>query len=160
MGQSLVFVVLVTQKISIPVGFEFYRMDPVLKTWQEQDAVLKKKGIKKKNRPQEPTRDVLYPTKNAIALQLVADFKANFIDFKVKAVKADALYGTAEFMDGVAFLYPKAQIISQIRSNQNIVRRGEEVIVSDYFRGQKAKKGTLVIRGGESVPIEYMSRQK
>ncbi|MFT5747022.1 MAG: hypothetical protein ACI9XO_004574 [Paraglaciecola sp.] len=32
MGQSLVFVLLVTKKITIPVGFEFYKMNPNLKS--------------------------------------------------------------------------------------------------------------------------------
>jgi hypothetical protein len=157
MGQSIVFVLLVTKKISIPVGFEFYKMDSELKSWQEQDAKLKKQKVKKKDRPAEPERNPLYPTKNAIALKLVANFKADFSDFKVKAVKADALFGTAEFMNGVADLYPKSQIVSQIRSNQKIERNGKEEVVSEYFAGQTARKGTLVIRGGESVPIEYMS---
>ena len=157
MGQSLVFVLLVTEKISIPVGFDFYKMDATLKSWQQQDAILKKKGLKKKDRPAEPARDELYPTKNAIALRLLADFKANFGTFKVKSVKADALYGTAEFMDGVAELYSNTQIISQIRSNQKIVRAGKEEKVSAYFSNQPIKKGTLVIRGGEKVSIEYMS---
>ena len=159
LGQSIVFAVLVTKNISIPIGFDFYKMDPVLKSWQEQDAVLRKQGVKKKDRPEEPVRDSLYPTKNTIALQILGKFKADFSDFKVKAVKADALYGTAEFMDGVAALYPKAQIISQIRSNQKIVRGDKEEVVSEYFSTQKAKKGFLVIRGGERISIEYMSIQ-
>ena len=60
-------------------------------------------------------------------------------------------------MDGVSELYPKAQIISQIRKNQKIVRAGKEEQVSAYFADQTVKKGTLIIRGGEMVSIEYMS---
>lgn len=156
-GQSIVFVLLVTQKVSIPVGFAFYQMDSVLKGWQLEEERLKKQGVKKKDRPKEPARNPLYPTKNSIALRLVASFKANFSHIKIRAIKADALFGTAQFMDGVAALYPKAQIISQIRSNQKIVRAGKEQAVSTYFASQKARKGTLVIRGGKRVAIEYKS---
>lgn len=157
MGQSIVFVLLVTEKVSIPVGFAFYQMDSNLKAWQQRDEELKKQGVKKKDRPAEPDRDPRYPTKNTIALRLVGLFRATFSEIKIKAIKADALFGTAEFMDGVAALYPKSQIISQIRSNQKMVREGKEKVVLDYFATQRARKGTLTIRGGKKVKIEYKS---
>ena len=56
MGQSIIFALLVTKKISIPVGFAFYKMDPALKAWQVSNGKLKKQGIKKKDRPAEPLR--------------------------------------------------------------------------------------------------------
>ena len=150
-GQSIIFLLLVSNKISIPVGFKFYKMDPVLKEWQQEDKRLLKLGIKKKDRPAEPERSDLYPTKNRIAIELVSEFNLKFGDIKIKSIGADALYGTGEFMDGVAEIYPKAQIISQIRSNQKIEIEGKDVVVSDYFTKEKAKKGTLIIRGGKSV---------
>jgi len=98
LGQSIIFIVLVTKKISIPVGFKFYKMDPVLKRWQQEDKKLLKAGVKKKDRPAEPERSELYPTKNRIAIELVSNFKATFGDIKIKSINADALYGTGEFM--------------------------------------------------------------
>jgi hypothetical protein len=156
-GQSIIFIILVTNKISIPVGFKFYKMDPDLKAWQQEDKKLLKAGVKKKDRPVEPKRSVLYPTKNKIAIELVSDFKAKFGFLTIKSISADALYGTGEFMDGVADVYPKSQIISQIRSNQKVVIEGKEVVVSDHFAKGVAKKGKLIIRGGKSVSIEYTS---
>jgi hypothetical protein len=44
-GQSLVFLVLVTAKISIPVGFVFYQPAPELSAWYKQDKALKKRGV-------------------------------------------------------------------------------------------------------------------
>ena len=120
-GQSIVFLLLVSDKISIPVGFKFYKMDPVWKAWKTQDNILKKQKVKKPARPVEPKRDPKYPTKNKIGLNLVTDFKRDFGYIKVRAIKADALFGTAEFVDGVGFLYPKSQVISQIRNNQKIM---------------------------------------
>jgi len=157
MGQSIIFALLVTKKISIPVGFEFYKMDPELKAWQVSDAKLRKQGIKKKDRPAEPLRNPAYPTKNAIGVKLVSDFKANFSWVTIKSVKADALYGTGKFMDGVVKEYPNSQVISQIRSNQKIIIEGEEEVVSAYFAKQPTQKGVLKIRGGEQVSIEYKS---
>ena len=91
-GQSILVLLLVTKKISIPVGFEFYRMDPVLRAWRKKDNELKKKGVKKKNRPKEPVRNTAYPTKNEIGLGLVNSFKSDFGQIKIKAVKACLLY--------------------------------------------------------------------
>ena len=156
-GQSIVFLLLVSDKISIPVGFKFYKMDPVWKAWKTQDNILKKQKVKKPARPVEPKRDPKYPTKNKIGLNLVTDFKRDFGYIKVRAIKADALFGTAEFVDGVGFLYPKSQVISQIRNNQKIIIKGEEVVVSEYFDKKTAKKGKLIIRGGKEIAIEYVS---
>jgi len=156
-GQSILLLLLVTKKLSIPVGFEFYRMDPVLRAWQKEDTRLKSKGVKKMNRPKKPQRDKAYPTKNEIGLDLVSSFKEDFSEIKVKSVKADALFGTAEFVDGVAVLYPDGQVISQIRSNQKIEVNGESYHVEDYFNGRAGIKSKMVIRGGKKVPIYYSS---
>jgi len=50
-GQSLVFLVLVTPKISIPVGFPFYQPAPELSAWYKQEKALKKQGVPKPQRP-------------------------------------------------------------------------------------------------------------
>ena len=42
MGQSLVFLVLVTPTITIPVGFAFYMPDPELTAWNKKNKQLKK----------------------------------------------------------------------------------------------------------------------
>lgn len=156
-GQSILFLLLVSDKTSLPVGFAFYQMDPVLRAWQKEDKRLRKKGVAKIHRPVEPTRDPLYPTKNELALSLVKSFKERFGDIKVRSVNADALFGTSTFMDGVAELYPKNQVISQIRSNQKIRFQGEEYAVSEYFWGRAAIKSELTIRGGKQEVIYYSS---
>src|SRR5438128_4324141 len=74
-GQSLVFLVLVTPKISLPVGFAFYQPAPELSAWYKQDKALKKQGVPKKQRPSPPPANPLYPTKQALALSLLAQFK-------------------------------------------------------------------------------------
>jgi hypothetical protein len=44
MGQQIVFLLLVTSKITLPVGFAFYQPDPAWKLWQKEDKRLKKVG--------------------------------------------------------------------------------------------------------------------
>ena len=54
MGQSIVFLVLITPKITIPVGFAFHMPDPGLKAWSKNNKKLKEKGVTKKERPANP----------------------------------------------------------------------------------------------------------
>src|SRR5712664_3352229 len=79
-GQSLVFLVLVTPKISIPVGFVFYQPAPELSAWYKKEKVLKKQGVAKKQRPSKPSPNPHYPTKQALALRLLAQFNATHPD--------------------------------------------------------------------------------
>src|SRR5439155_21622254 len=53
-GQRLVFLVLVTPKISIPVGFGFDQPAPELSAWDKKEKALKKQGIPKNQRPPKP----------------------------------------------------------------------------------------------------------
>src|SRR5712692_8524451 len=67
-GQSLVFLVLVTPQISIPVGFTFYQPAPELSAWYKKEKALKKQGVAKKQRPAKPAPHPHYPTKQDLAL--------------------------------------------------------------------------------------------
>jgi hypothetical protein len=53
-GQSLVFLVLVTPTITIPMGFAFYQPAPELSAWYKQERRLKQQGIHKPQRPPKP----------------------------------------------------------------------------------------------------------
>src|SRR5207302_2488715 len=98
-GQSLVFLVLVTPKISIPVGFVFYRPAPELSAWYKKEKVLKKQGVAKKQRPPKPAPNPQYPPKEQLALGLLEAFKAHHPHVRVHCIAADALYGTATFVN-------------------------------------------------------------
>ena len=50
-GQSLVFLVLVTPTISLPVGVVFYQPAPELSAWYRATKALKKQGVPTKQRP-------------------------------------------------------------------------------------------------------------
>jgi hypothetical protein len=150
-GQSLVFLVLVTSKISIPVGFAFYQPAPELSAWYKKEKALKQQGVPKPQRPSKPAPNPAYPPKKQLALRLLATFKAHHPHIRVHCIMADALYGTATFVDGASAIFSGVQVISQIRSTQNI-RVGKRVQhVADYFATHPGTPQRLRIRGGQEV---------
>ena len=47
-AQNIVFLCLVSGKITVPIMFFFYRPDPIHSAWLKKDKKLKKNGVKKK----------------------------------------------------------------------------------------------------------------
>src|SRR5882724_3708061 len=150
-GQSLVFLVLVTPKISLPVGVVFYQPAPELSAWYKTVKALKKQGIPPKQRPRKPAPNPQYPTKEQLALRLLETFKTHHPAVRIHAVMADALYGTASFVDGASALFNGVQVLSQIRSNQNIRAGKRDQHVADYFATHPGTSYSIRIRGGEEV---------
>jgi hypothetical protein len=104
-GQSLVFLLLVTPKISIPGGFVCYQPDPELSAWYRREKAHKKQKAPKAQRPPKPAPNPDYPTKQPLALCLLEAFKANHPDLRVHCIAADALYGAAPFVDAASALF-------------------------------------------------------
>jgi hypothetical protein len=152
-GQSLVFLVLVTPKISLPVGFVFYQPAPELSAWYKQAKVLKKQGVPPKQRPPTPAPNAQYPPKQQLALRLLAAFKTQQPDSRVHCIAADALYGTGSFVDEASAIFGGVQVLSQIRSNQNIRAGTREQHVADYFATHPGTPYTIRVRGGEEVVV-------
>jgi DDE superfamily endonuclease len=152
-GQSLVFLILVTPKISMPVGFGFYQPAPELSAWYKQAKGLKKQGVLPKQRPPKPAPNAQYPTKQQLALRLLAAFKTQHPDIRVHCIVADALYGTGAFVDEASAMFGGVQVLSQIRSNQNIRAGKREQHVADYFVTHPGTPHTIRIRGGEEVAV-------
>jgi DDE superfamily endonuclease len=150
-GQSLVFLLLVTPKISIPVGFVFYQPAPELSAWYKQEKALKKQGVPKNQRPPKPAPNPQYPPKEQLALHLLEAFKAQHPHIRVHCIMADALYGTATFVDGASAMFGGVQVLSQIRSNQNIRVGKRAQHVADYFATHPGTPQRLRIRGGQEV---------
>ena len=150
-GQSLVFLVLVTPKISIPVGFTFYQPAPELSAWDKKEKALKKQGVAKQQRLPTPAPNPHYPTKQDLALRLLAQCKAQHPDCRVHCITADALYGTAPFVDGASAMFGGVQVISQIRSNQKVRVQKRAQHVADSFATHPGTPQTIRIRGGQEV---------
>jgi hypothetical protein len=130
----------VTPKISIPVGFVFYQPDPELSAWYQREKALKKQKVPKAQRPPKPAPNPQYPTKQRLALRLLEAFQAHYPDIRVHLIAADALYGTAPFVDAASALFGGVQVPSQIRSNQNIRIGKREQHVCDYFATHPARQ--------------------
>jgi hypothetical protein len=150
-GQSLVFLLVVTPDITLPVGFAFYQPAPELSAWYKQEKALKKQEVPTQQRPPKPPPNPYYPTKQELALRLLAQFNAEHPTFRVHCITADALYGTATFVDGAAALFGGVQVISQIRSNQKVRLHQRDQHVADYFATHPGTPQPIRIRGGEEV---------
>ena len=150
-GQTIVLLLLVTSTVTFPEGFLFYVPDPVKKEWEKRDNNLKKQGVKKKDRPVQPVANPAYPTKPQLALTLLKNFKDSFSQIKIKVILADALYGIGSFMDNASELFGGIQVLSQLRSNQNVRFFNRKMKVSDYFNKYAGTQQEICIRGGDTI---------
>jgi hypothetical protein len=145
-GQNIIFLLLVTDSLSIPVGFSFYEPDPAISEWKKEDQRLRKKGVAKQFRPQKPERDAHYPTKVTLGLALLRDFVKNFPAIGIKATLADALYGNPEFLTGAQAITNQAQVISQIKKTQLINVNGKFIPVHKFFENYSGKMQEVRLR--------------
>ena len=72
-GQEVVFLVLVTPQVTIPVGFEFYQPDPAYTEWARREKRLKKQGVPKEERPPGPPKKSGVSDQATISLAPVGD---------------------------------------------------------------------------------------
>lgn len=157
-GQTVVLLLLVTDSITVPVGFKFYMPDPVVSAWNKEEERLRKKGIPKSKRPVKPAFNPEYPKKIQLALLLLQNFKKNHPEITAKCILGDALYGPDEFMSGASDFFGGIQVISQLKSNQNIQFRGKKKTVKDYFDvTNKGVTATIRVRGGEEQNVTVSS---
>ena len=131
-GQTMGFLFLVTPKVSLPVGFRFYQPDPAVKAWKKNEEKLKQQGVKKAERPPRPAPNPAYPSKGQLLLALLEEFKFYHPGLVVKAILADALYGSGGFMNRAAKVFG-TQTISQLSKRQTIRFRNRERSVAQYF---------------------------
>lgn len=149
-AQEFVFMVLVTDKVTIPVDFEFYVSDPDQIEWKKQCKLAKKNETKP---PKKPSKNPKYPSKPELALSMLKRFVVNFSGIKIQLVAADALYGGKGFMNKASAIEQIPQVISQLKSNQIIMSNNKPVKVSTYFNRQQPVKKQITIRGGEKKTV-------
>lgn len=154
-GQCIVFLVLVSQEVTIPVGFAFYQYDPLHSKWIKSDKRLRKLGVPCNHRPTAPEKDKeQYPSKIELGIELISQFQSNFSDFKVTGILADCLYGTAQWAQELGGVYSKTQILSQLRCNQKIQIGNEEYSLEEYFAGKTLIAKQVLLRN-KAVAIYY-----
>lgn len=147
-GQCLVVLLLVTPTVTFPVGVEFYMPDPAITAWRKTEKRLKARGVPAAERPRQPKRNAAYPTKQQVALTLLTRFRTAFPDLSVRAVLADALYGTQTFLDDASALFGGVQVISQLQKSQKVRFRTQEWSVETYFQTFPGTTLPIRIRGG------------
>lgn len=147
MGQSIVFLILITPIITIPVGFMFYMPDPKLTQWNKIKKQSKKSGCC----PKKPPKDSAYPTKQEIAIILLKRFWVCHPTIRIQCILADNLYCCISFFRQANEIFGGIQIISQIRSNQNIRYRNKKICVSDFFSSYSCVSQKISIRGDEEA---------
>lgn len=133
-GQNLVFLVLVSRNITIPVGFCFHEPDPKQSVWRKEDERLRRNGVIKKHRPDRPKIDSNYPGKKELGLKLLSTFMALDTNIKIRAVVADAFYDTVDFMTQAAEITNQQQVISQIKKTQKIIINNIEHEAESFFK--------------------------
>ena len=156
-GQSLVFLLLVTDTVTLPVGVEFSMPDPALSAWAREDKRLRKQGVKKKQRPGKPAPNPDYPTQREIALNLLKAFDAAFEEIRIRCVLADNVYATQTFVDEASALFGGVQVISRLRKNQNVRMRGKTLSLTTFSKRYPGIAESLCLRGGERVNVYLRS---
>jgi hypothetical protein len=155
-GQNLIFLLLVCEKVTLPVGFYFYEPDPKQIAWRKEDARLRKKEVEKKYRPIAPPADANYPSKKALALKLISDFSKAFSEVRVKSIAADTAYGSLDFMEESSAMTKQSQVISQIKKSQLIVVNNKEITVETFFKSYQGSTEKIALRGEERT-VTYRS---
>jgi hypothetical protein len=149
MGQNIVFLLLVTDKITIPVGFKLHVPDPEKILWNKNDEELRRQNVPKSERPKPPISNPDYPSKIEISLQLLENFKIYFSDIEIKSISADAAYGSKYFFQKTGEKFKKSQIISQLRNNQKVLFKNKLTPVSEVFNSLPKLETEIEIRGGK-----------
>ena len=153
-GQELVFMILITPTITIPVGFAFYEPDQGIVDWKKENNRLIKVGVATKDRPKRPKPSINYHSKTQIAARLVRDFKNNCTDIVIQAVVADALYGSASFYEDMRGEVP--QLISHLKTDQHLTYKGKSYKVKKFFDAVfKPKQSTIIFRGGKEQKVMF-----
>jgi hypothetical protein len=152
-GQTVVLLYLVTAKVSLAVGFDFYQPDPAIAAWKKTDEALKKQGVKKAARPAKPAPTPAYPSKLGILINLLRELAFYHPTVRVQAVRADAFYGSAGWMNRIMAQWPQTQVISQLQKTRKVRFRQRTLTVAQYFATYPGVAHTLRIRGGEAVTV-------
>lgn len=158
-GQEVVFLVLVTSKVTLPVDFRFYEPDPDMTAWRKERDRLRRQKVPPELRSKKPKPNSSFPKKQSLALDMLKDFSDHFPRFSVKAVLADALYGTKHFMDTASEYFNGIQVVSQLKWNQLVYFRGKKISLKSCFERYLSggNDTTLVVRGGQEQKVTMRS---
>jgi len=146
-GQCLMFLVLVTKSVTLPIGMRFYRPDPKHRAWEKENKRLAKAGVKAAQRPKKPEPDPNYPSKKELALALIEDFHSNHPEVTITAVLADAAFASREFMEAASSKANCKQVISQLHETHLVMYRNKWITVKAYFSKHEGVSRPVSVRG-------------
>ena len=96
----------------------------------------------------KPSKNSDDPTTQEMALALLEEFRRAHPRMEITLVLADALYATAPFMEQASRLFGGTQVISQLRTNQNVRFRGKLISIEQYFTRSPGVPQTMRIPWG------------
>jgi hypothetical protein len=152
-GQAVVFLLLVTPAVTVPVGFRFASPDPKQVAWRREEQRLKRLKVAKAERAPQPPGDPADPSKAQLVLERIETFRQAHPQVRINAVLADALYGTQTFMDQASALCAAAQTVSQWRGNQKVRFRGKEHSLTAFFAAYPGVTQHIRVRGGAEIAV-------
>ena len=151
----MVFLVLVTEKVTFPVGYIFYEADTAITKRKKEDKKLIAQGVDKKERSKRPKASEGHQSITQLGAKLVKDFKNSFPEFKIKTVLADALYGSNSFFEDMQ-KNKIPQLISVLKKDQKLTHDKKDYKVHEFFEQvYKPIAGKVTLRGGREKSIMY-----
>ena len=149
LGQNIVMIYFVSNKVSIPVSFAYYAPNPEIQKWNAKIKKLKQSKAHKSTFPPKPQLSCKYPKKYELAAQLLQKFNKEFPDIKIKAVLADCLFGNRNFINSIESLWKNIQIITKIKKSQNLFRGNKKYSCEAHANSYSNWKQKIRIRGHE-----------
>ena len=151
-AQNLVFIVLVTERATIPIWFCFHR--PVNLT-KDQKKIVKKnpKKVKKFDEKYRTKVDLV-----CLGLYIVSRMLKKLetelgITLVIKCVAGDNGFASAQIQQAVK-RYFDCQYVSKANPLQNVISRGKERSLKKFFQRFSSVISTISIRGRDVV-VEY-----
>ena len=150
--QNLLFFVLVTDKVTIPIWFSFHRPSQLSK---------KQKAICRKNPKRIKEFDPRYRTKvdlACIGLYIVSRMLRRIEDemgikLNLRCISADNGFASAQVQQAVV-RYFGCQFVSKANPQQKVKYRGNQPRLCDFFKRISAISKTIKIRG-KCIALEY-----
>jgi hypothetical protein len=135
----------------MPVGVVFSPPAPELSAWDKTAKILKTPGGPARQRPRTPAPNPPYPSKEHLALRFLASFQAQQPAIRLHAVMADALSGTATFVDGASALFRGVPGLSHRRSPQHMRVGPRHQPIADSCATHPGTPYAIRLRGGGEV---------
>jgi hypothetical protein len=151
LGHSLVFLLCVTPKITLPWGVAFSLPAPERTAWDQPERTRTQQGVPRPHRPPKPPPNPPDPTTHALARRWFQPGNAQPPDRPVPGVVADALAGTAAFVAEAAPIGAGGQVISQLRRHQKVRADKRESQGAEYGATPPARPQQRRLRGGDEV---------